>query len=348
MLFLLDTSGAPALFLKYTTGTPTYYVIRAYIRITGTAALARSCWMQRLLAPTRDSRCHSGEATPLSLRSTRGPPVTGAAISANEWHRLDLRFYCGATTGTIDWAIDGAAQTQATGTITASTFSNIRLGDQYNALGVDLYIDDIAISGTSGDYPLGPGSVIGLRPTSDGSYSAVGTNTMEDNAGADIGAANTAFALLDDDPWANDATVDYVRQATANNNAYAEVNFADATNSTINGVQAVLQYAAANADADTGACYILHANDSVAGTVWGNNATRADYSEATAFYKSVQLTAPAGGWTTAAVDGLKARIGHSNDVTPNPYWLALMLEVDGSGAISSFNANNYVRLRWTK
>jgi hypothetical protein len=41
----------------------------------------------------------------------------------------------------------------------------------------------------------------------------------------------------------------------------------------------------------------------------------------------VILAPAAATWTPATVNGLKARVGYSTDVTPNPYWDGLLLEV---------------------
>ena len=52
-----------------------------------------------------------------------------------------------------------------------------------------------------------------------------------------------------------------------------------------------------------------------------------DMSQVTLRYASTIVPPPAGTWTAGAVNALTARIGFSTDVTPNPYWDALMLEV---------------------
>ena len=258
--------------------------------------------------------------------------------TAGSWYRIDI--HLDGTNKTVDWQIDGVAQTQMTAFTTAGEYTLIRFGtpDVATSGTYTQYYDDVVVSETIADYPIGASSAEGLRPDADGAHS-FGANEMEDIAGADIGANNTAFALLDDNPFGTSANTDLICQNTANASAYCEVTFPDTTYANINGVMAVLQYCGQNATADEGACYILHANNVVAATVWGNNATRSDYSETTPFYKSAILAAPANGWTGADVNGLKARIGHSNDVVAVPYWLALILEVDGNGTGAA--ANNY-------
>ena len=45
-------------------------------------------------------------------------------------------------------------------------------------------------------------------------------------------------------------------------------------------------------------------------------------------YKLAMVSAGAGAWTTAMLNALIARVGYSSDVSPVPYWDALLLEYD--------------------
>ncbi|HLQ48826.1 MAG TPA: hypothetical protein VK233_07615, partial [Candidatus Dormibacteraeota bacterium] len=51
-------------------------------------------------------------------------------------------------------------------------------------------------------------------------------------------------------------------------------------------------------------------------------------------YASVIVAPASVPWTQAAVNGLLGRIGFSTDVTPNPYWDALLLEVATGTSVS--------------
>jgi hypothetical protein len=90
---------------------------------------------------------------------------------------------------------------------------------------------------------------------------------------------------------------------------------------------------AAGTLADEGACIIKRSDDTEI-AIWGSPAARADYSESSMFYKSAIITPPAGGWTQAEINALRARIGYSNDVSPVPYWENLLIEVASSGVIA--------------
>jgi hypothetical protein len=151
---------------------------------------------------------------------------------------------------------------------------------------------------------------------------------MEDSAGNDIHATNfPAFGYLDESPWVSTYNSDYVRQTTTDTAAYCEINFADTAQTTILGAAALLQYASATDAACTGGCTITN-EDATVTTLWGAVGALASYRTAlVSSYISVIQPNPAGGWDAAAVNALKCRFGYSGDANPDPYWLAIMLEV---------------------
>jgi hypothetical protein len=244
--------------------------------------------------------------------------VNGPQASLNTWYQIDIKAYCGAATYILDWQVDGVSQTQATYATTASTFSSIRPGVIISA-SVTNYIDDVAVSVTPEDYPIGEGGTVGLRPNADGTHNNA-ANIMEDSAGTDIDGT-PAWNLLEENPWITTANADYVRQSGIGTGNYGEVQFADTDKTTIHGVMAVLQYASATDLANDGKTYIRDL-DGQATTLYSG-----DMSETSCFYKSVAVLTPSGGWTLAHVNGLRARIGYSSDADPAPYWLGIMLEV---------------------
>jgi hypothetical protein len=165
-------------------------------------------------------------------------------------------------------------------------------------------------------FPIGPHSVGAIVPTSDGAHAA-GTNTIEATTGTDIGVA-TAFDLMDEWP-AN--TTDYVRQVTNGTLNFAEVNFADTAASSIWGVSAVAALFASGTAADTGTTRIVDSLNVTLVDVYAG-----DMSQTTLHYRTAIVPVPAGGWTPAVLNGLKARVGFSSDTNPNPRWSALMLQ----------------------
>jgi len=325
-------------------GSPTELVARFYINF-GTLPTSGTVELFQVRAVAGGYFCFCYSYTEKQFYGYVEPSAnvyyTSMSPAINTWYRIDLiASVATANLWTLDCQIDGVAQTQATDTSHAASTLNgvaVLMGCAASTT-MNAYFDDWAMSVTTADYPLGAtDGVIGLRPDSDTDITAVGTNTMELIDGTDISAGSPAYAMLDENPWTTSANTDLVCQNTANTSAYVEMGFANTTYANINGVMALLQYCGQNASADQGATYILEGANVT--TVYGNNATRADYSETTPYYKAVIVTPPANGWTPTDVNGLKVRIGHSNDVVAVPYWLALMLEVDGNGTAAA--ANNY-------
>ena len=321
----IDATAATEYFRVSVAGSPTCLVGRFYfnyhsISTTGTRVFPAETagglvWNFKFVTATAKLQANiSGSGAQLS-----------GALSADTWYRIDFRFDCSGTTGTLDWQVDGVDQTQSTKTsMTPSAFIRFGLGEDTNVTTCTMYYDDVAISITSGDYPIGAGAVIGLRPNADGTHNNA-ANIMEDSAGNDIdGSTYFAFDKLDEDPWITTRDADYVRQTATGAANYCEINFADTAQTTINGVRAILQWSGSGYAANNGSTYILD-SDAQSTTVYSG-----DMSEPTAaFYSSIQVAAPAGGWTPAYVNSLKCRFGYSTDSTTDPYWLAIILEVDG-------------------
>jgi hypothetical protein len=248
---------------------------------------------------------------------------SSAALTTGKFYRVDFKFDISANPWKLDFCVDGAAATQGTNAQSASTFTYITLGCSYSGT-FDIYMDDVVISATSEDYPIGAGAVIGLRPDADGTHNNA-SNIMENSAGEDIGGTVTAWNLLDDSPFGTAAASDYVRQTGDGTANYCEIQFADTVYSNIQGCQAILQYASETATANNGGCIVT--SGTVNTTLWGAIGALSDYSETSAFYKSVIVTPEGGTWTQALVNAVRCRFGYSSDANPDPYWLAIMLEV---------------------
>lgn len=247
------------------------------------------------------------------------------AISANTWYRLDYLVDMASNPRTCDWQLDGSAATQVTSSETGSTCDGLRWGTNNNSDVYTCFYDDMIYTDTSGDYPIGEGQVVGLSPTSDGTHNP-GTNVMEDASGNDIGAV-TAYNLLDDVPLDTGGAADRVQQTVNGTGNYAEVVFAAIPSaSAVNGAWGLLAYQSASTASNQGATIMSHDNFSSFSDIFGNPTTRGDMSEASEFYKSAVITDPGGGWTGS--ETLKARIGYSGDANPDPYWDALMIELD--------------------
>lgn len=253
--------------------------------------------------------------------STKGNACS-TVLSTNTWYRIDFRVTYNGSTSTIDFQVDGTAATQYSPSNSATAGSIIYFGLYNNAVTSTIFLDDLVLSTTSADYPIGPGAVEVILPSSDGTHNG-GTNTIEDNTGTDIVSPTytTAWDLINDVPMST--TTEYIQQASggAGNGNYAEVNFADTSNTTIHGAMAYMSYTSSGTQANNGQLDIIDEDSTV------TNVYDGDMSESSVFYKSKILPNPAGGWDQGAVNALKSRIGYSTDASPLPRWHALQIQV---------------------
>jgi hypothetical protein len=193
---------------------------------------------------------------------------------------------------------------------------------------------------------VGPGRVIALAPIADGTHNA-GVNTMEDNAGTDIGAT-AAWSIIDDVPMSEITT--YIQQSTIGAGNYAEVAFADAPTTemgTINAISAILAYSASSATNTNLAETRIRRGDGTPTDVLGLGAagtgangaqttavgTGWDMSDTGPIYKAALVPLSANGtdyigWTIPLLNALLLRVGFGTDVTPVPRWGNIILEVD--------------------
>jgi hypothetical protein len=297
------------------------FVGRLYLRIAVHPTTPAAIW--RITTASSDHLEITYDGSQYHMGFISGTTNSKTTLSLNTWYRFDFRCNLSdAGNKSVDWQIDGVDKTQNTSTGT-TTSTIIRFGDS-NTYTYDVVFDDFYLSATSGDYPIGPGGTERLFPIADGTHVA-GTNTIEDNAGTDIGVT-TAFDKLNSDP---PSSTTYVRQVAVGTGNYAEVLFSNLFSKSPNilGVRGRLAYTSSATQANQGAYIISKDSFSSFTEIWGNPTTRADYSDGSTsslFYKSVQV---ANVTTLELVNNLKARIGYSNDITPNPYWIDLWIEV---------------------
>jgi len=255
--------------------------------------------------------------------------TAAGSVSAGVWYRLDFRADVSGTTHYLDWQVDGAAQTQATrGSASAQTIGTFAIGIAMAGV-ADLNIDDVIIGYTTGDYPFGAGSIVGLSPDVDGSHDPDPVEKIYEDGDNLISGSYPAYSELSQVPLSS--TTGYIKQTSADTGDFVQVAFADTTKSTINGVSAILAYmSSAASPANQGATIIM--SSATQTDVYGNPTTRADMGESSMFYKSAIVTPGSSPWTQSQVNNLYCNMGYSNDVAPVPYWENLMLEVDGPDA----------------
>jgi len=327
------TVAATCYFGKTIAASPTYLVGRVYFYFT-TLPAANTLLLKAITAAGGYPRIDFVQASGRIAMSIGGVgQQLGPVLSTGQWYRIDFRMYCGGATRTIDWAIDGVDQTQVSTAVAASTFVSLNIGSEVSTT-FDFYVDDIVLSTTTGDYPIGAGGVVGLSPNAAGA-SNLDTN-IEDDGSVDVNdTTNPANIELDDVPFNGS---DYIKQIGGASTLYGAVAFADTAETTIHGAQAFLAYTSAAASPANSASAKIYDEDGVETAIFTG-----DMSESSAFYKSVICRTPTGGWDTAAVNALQGRVGYATDYAPVPYWQGLMIQVAyGTAAGESYSGSSSV------
>lgn len=320
----LDASSATATLERTAIITRTY-VASFYIYFV-TALPTASAHVAQLLGPTSSTtapRLYFNQATSkIGMRFGTSDAIvdSGPVLVANTWYLVDWYVDISASPFTQKLSIDEAASVTHTkgGTVIDSTLGSLNLGS--GAVSV-ANADDWVYSYTLADYPIGPHFVPRLTPTADGTHNA-GTNTIEDQAGADIGVV-TAFNLIDEVVPEN---TDYIKQSIIGTGNYAEVTFAD-PGGVNDEIWLVTMWGAIEGAAATGA------SDMTLRTVDGSSNTLTDLggtgsvSNTTRRSATAAVAVPSGGvWTTAKLQGVKGRVGFAGDVTPVPRALTFLLQ----------------------
>ena len=303
---------------------------RAILGHPSTAILVVSLYFRIVSAPSVQSRLLEGGTIEagveiatdgtIRLRQSGGSIQTGPNVADGEWHRLDYLLNRTATTHTCDWEVDGVAQTQSTrtGQTAGATTVNFALGSFATTNTMTVWFDDLVISATSGDYPLGPHKVLSSVPMDDGTHNA-GTDGMEDTAGADInGTTVEAWPLMDEWP----AGSDRVQQNGTGTGEYAEVLFEDATETTIWAVVGFAALSSATTTANNGTTRVVDVDGTTLTNIYAG-----DMSSTAPHYRRALVAVPGGGsWDQTKFNGLKVRVGFSSDGSPIPYWNSLLLQ----------------------
>jgi hypothetical protein len=250
----------------------------------------------------------------LTLALGGAPVAATSTISAATWVRLDLRLRAGNDPRSANWEVDGVSQPPLSSAELVSSVTGLRLGSLVATDSFTVNVDDVIVSATPGDFPIGAGAVLPLRPDGMGTSATPGSFHRED--GSAIGA--TSYQALTDNPMTS--LTDYIRQDVTGGSSYVELTLSDTTASCIVGVSGLVAYHSAGPGTNNGTTTIV---DGATERVLYSG----DMSERVLFYRTA-IIAPASTWTTASVNGLRARVGYSTDVAPfNPYWDSLLVQV---------------------
>lgn len=159
-----------------------------------------------------------------------GDSSTAATINPNEWHWIDIRYNASGSNHTMDVSVDGVAMTQCTGTgLGATTISGILFGDSSSGVGTGASdYDDLVVSATSGDFPLGEHVVKVLTVDPSGTVTLSGTTgNFQTFSGSTptktAWNATTARGAVDDLPPLTGSSQDGWCQITTASNDYVEM-----------------------------------------------------------------------------------------------------------------------------
>ena len=253
----------------------------------------------------------------LSL-STFGPMAEALTpVTAGTWYVIDFKFDDSANPHTGQWRIDGVAQPGSSAAMAPSDIFYVTIGSENTSNVFTAHYDDVLMSRTASDYPIGDGRILSLAPDSV-RLPASPELTDDDNTAVD----STSFTRLDEVPLS--AVTDAVKQGAPGTASFAEFGFEDTSAACIRAVTAASSQAAQLSTATNHGKTAVH-DGGTESVVWDGNMA---FNTSTAYLRTARV-APAGGkWTATAVNGLAARVGYSSDVTPAPRWDALRLEFD--------------------
>lgn len=261
---------------------------------------------------------------------------TGVSVTTGVWYRIDIKIIGTADPITIDLSVNGITTTQLTKSEAAQFLSNSNFGNNSStAQTFDAFYDDVIISNTGADYPIGNGYINHFIPTADGTHNVAGANDFERSAtGTDItNATTTAFQLIDDVPLKTGVIAEYINLiAPPNATDYVEVVFGPASGISTpaappRAIEVICVYGSASAGTNN-LRLALNDNGSLNDVL---NTTTGPGTTAT--YITKNYTDPpsaASAWTLSGngnFNNIRMRC-FTNDAAPDPWWASAMIEAE--------------------
>lgn len=260
-------------------------------------------------------------------------------IVANTWYTLQFHYSCAANPNTLDWILNGVAQTQVSnGTVGASTIARYELGNRGGSTGV-VNFDDVAVSMTAADHPLPMYQVRMVGVDTGGTTTEIGTAnaTVRFTANGTLdGTHNSANILtaLSEIPPLLGGTSSGVTQQTAGAGNAVEIPMGTYTltgGETIAGCRVYVAGWAASALASN--LGLRAWNGSAETILHGDTVDNFDNGTAGAWYAFLY----SGVTNQTTLNALTVRLGYSTDVSPTPGAHAVYAELlilPGAGGAS--------------
>lgn len=263
--------------------------------------------------------------------------VGGPTISAGVWYRVDMEFDTSTGTASVKCRIDGGDEFSTTRSQTAADITQLCLGTNtthtYTA-----YFDDWVASVTTGDYPIGPHAIESLIPSADGSHNIATSGDFDSFSTTQFSNSTTnGYTFIAHRPMQRANTNDQViRQELGSQTDYMEFAMEDVSAGYVGAsVLAVRSYAcwveSANPGHSQGEIRLLLSDNTEVLTTGSLSVIEGvtspvDDPGTTVTTRKRMFITPSGGWSTAIVNGCKARVGFG-DNSPDVNFIDFMIEV---------------------
>jgi len=227
------------------------------------------------------------------------------AITNNAWHRVDFKIDVSTTTGKYDLQVNGIAAPQHTEVLSVSDYDFYQQGYGLDATtnGFILYLDDVVVSETSGDYPIGQHNCVALWPNADGTHNA-GSQIADEDGYIINGTTRLAWRIWNTYTGGSGG---YVMQY-GEGNYYGEVQFEDTA---VSNIISVVGQAGCSTndfiDQPYAAAFVRRGSTNY--EIWGlPTGTRVFSMHVLDVQRGI--SPPGGGWTTSDVNSLLFRFGY--------------------------------------
>lgn len=170
--------------------------------------------------------------------------ATGVSVVADTTYHIDLDFNSSANPVLLNGKVDGTSLGQVSMAEAAVDSYLIGWGWITNATGTIL-IDNIVVSTTAADYPIGSKHILPASPNADGTHVASGSNLVKGTTGSPTGGGNVngasdVYQSVDELPLGGGG--DFINQQSNATAEFAEIAFANSPGgySTLNAVEVAL------------------------------------------------------------------------------------------------------------
>lgn len=263
----------------------------------------------------------------------------GPAVSTGQLYIIDLKV--DASTTTIDWAVDGSAQSQFSIGGSTGTYDAIFIGHRSTsrlAYGTcTFYVPWVVISTTAGDYPLDVTRVVGYRVGNTSGTHNQTAGDLKEHGGSNLTDGDGTGADLNETTAPD--TTSYIYQGVSRATSYAEYIYASSgADAAPIGVEQTVAVIGAGAGTNKQKAQLYD------GTSAADAYAYATTAATLTFHRKCWAAPPSGGaWTLAKLQACRLRWGFSDDVDPVPRLTWTIIEaalpdasgVTGTGAFTA-------------